>query len=273
MGKFIIIATLAAMCLGLVSPFLQLSSKTHTKPENEKSQVINHAVKKGETLTEIAEIYYKNPEYWTNLWNDNPDILNPSIIEIGTKVIVKKNAQERIEDIDNELMARLLKSPQQSKIDPNLAFVGAGITETEIKPTSETVAINASSIVSAPQKAQISQATTYDEVYKQAGEKYGVPWQVLYGLHLTETGLRDGAIYKGQGSGAQGPMQFMPGTWSVYGVDGNGDGYSDINNAVDAIHGAANYLAKHGGVMPGLRYYGGNTSGTLQAACEKGYCL
>lgn len=113
---------------------------------------------------------------------------------------------------------------------------------------------------------------TYEDVYKAAGEKYGLPWQVLYGLHLTETGLRDGEIYNAQGTGAQGPMQFMPGTWNAYGVDGSGDGKADINNAVDAIHGAANFLAKHGGVKLGLHYYGGNAAGTLFAACETGYC-
>lgn len=115
--------------------------------------------------------------------------------------------------------------------------------------------------------------TGYDDVYKQAGDKYGVPWQVLYGLHLTETGLRDGEIYNGAGSGAQGPMQFMPQTWAAYGVDGNGDGVVDINNAADAIHGAANFLARHSNLAAGLYSYGGNTSGTLKAACERGYCM
>lgn len=272
MGKFIIMAVLAAMCLGL-APLLLASPETQPKPENEKSQVINHAVKKGETLTEIADIYYKNPEYWTNLWNDNQHILNPSNLKPGIEVTVPREKPAIVESIDTKLMARLLNSPMQSKIDPNLAFVGAGTMKTEIVSTNEAKPVVASSPVPVPHIAQTSQVTAYDEVYKQAGEKYGIPWQVLYGLHLTETGLRDGAIYNGQGSGAQGPMQFMPGTWRAYGVDGNGDGSSDINNAVDAIHGAANYLAKHGGVMPGLRYYGGNTSGTLQAACEKGYCL
>ncbi len=115
--------------------------------------------------------------------------------------------------------------------------------------------------------------SSYDEVYKAAGALYGVPWQVLYGLHMTETGGRNGPISSGYGTGAQGPMQFMPGTWRAYGVDGDGDGQSDINNAVDAIHGAANYLAKHGTLEAGLRAYGGNYAGTLSLAQAKGFTL
>ena len=50
-----------------------------------------------------------------------------------------------------------------------------------------------------------------------------------------------------------------------------GDGVADINHAVDAIYGAANYLAKHGSIDNGLRAYGGNTIGVLDAARSKGY--
>lgn len=117
------------------------------------------------------------------------------------------------------------------------------------------------------------QDLNYEEIYKTAGEKYAIPWQILFGLHKTETGCRNGPILSGYGTGAQGPMQFMPGTWRAYGVDGDGDGVADINNAIDAIHGAANYLAKHGSLENGLRAYGGNYSGTLAYASEKGFNL
>lgn len=113
--------------------------------------------------------------------------------------------------------------------------------------------------------------SSFDHVYQAAGAKYGVPWQILYGLHLTESGLRDGAISNYEGSGAQGPMQFMPGTWKAYGVDGNGDGIADINNAVDAVYSAAYFIFRHGSVERGLQRYMGNTSGVLAAAYARGY--
>jgi len=48
---------------------------------------------------------------------------------------------------------------------------------------------------------------------------------------------------------AVGPMQFIPGTWRRYQVDGNGDGASDPNNIYDAVHGAGRYLCTAAGQM------------------------
>ncbi|MFD8263695.1 NlpC/P60 family protein [Streptomyces griseoluteus] len=42
--------------------------------------------------------------------------------------------------------------------------------------------------------------------------------------------------------GAQGIAQFMPSTWETHGVDGNGDGKSDIWDPEDAIPASAKYL-------------------------------
>ncbi len=39
-----------------------------------------------------------------------------------------------------------------------------------------------------------------------------------------------------------GPLQFLPATWTEFGVDGNGDGVADPNNLWDAAAGAANRL-------------------------------
>lgn len=50
---------------------------------------------------------------------------------------------------------------------------------------------------------------------------------------------------------AVGPMQFIPGTWRSYAVDGNGDGASDPNNIYDAAYGAGRYLCIAAGQMDG----------------------
>src|SRR3954454_1048381 len=42
-------------------------------------------------------------------------------------------------------------------------------------------------------------------------------------------------------------MQFMPDTWSRWGVDANDDGLADPWNAEDAVYSAARYLAATGG--------------------------
>jgi soluble lytic murein transglycosylase-like protein len=49
-----------------------------------------------------------------------------------------------------------------------------------------------------------------------------------------------GRIASSSSAGAQGPMQFLPSTWEVYGLGG------DIRDEHDAILGAANYLSASG---------------------------
>ncbi len=69
--------------------------------------------------------------------------------------------------------------------------------------------------------------------YKDAELEFGVPWYYLASIHLVET--RMGRIRGVSTAGAQGPMQFMPGTWAAYGE-------GDVNSNRDAIRAAARYL-------------------------------
>ena len=58
----------------------------------------------------------------------------------------------------------------------------------------------------------------------------------------------DGGRYDGDPvwDHAVGPMQFIPGTWRLWGADGNGDGVRDPQNVEDAALAAANYLCAGG---------------------------
>ena len=82
-------------------------------------------------------------------------------------------------------------------------------------------------------------------IYVAAGRAYDVPWNVLASINQIETDfgrIRLQVSY----AGAEGWMQFMPGTWAAYGVDASGDGVADPYNPVDAIYAAARYLAASG---------------------------
>jgi membrane-bound lytic murein transglycosylase B len=68
---------------------------------------------------------------------------------------------------------------------------------------------------------------------------------VLAAIHIVET--RQGKDDHESIAGAIGPMQFLPGTWARYGIDGNGDGRADIHNFSDALFSAAHYLCANGG--------------------------
>lgn len=73
--------------------------------------------------------------------------------------------------------------------------------------------------------------------YAEAEKEFGIPWSYLAAIHLVES--RMGRIRGTSSAGAQGPMQFIPGTWARYGK-------GDINNPRDAIFAAARYLKASG---------------------------
>jgi Transglycosylase SLT domain len=92
----------------------------------------------------------------------------------------------------------------------------------------------------------------YLALYQRAAARYGVDWAVLaaigkvecdHGRDPSPSCTHEGAT---NGAGAGGPMQFIGGTWQLYGVSANGEGRADRWNAADAIFSAANYLRASG---------------------------
>jgi membrane-bound lytic murein transglycosylase B len=74
--------------------------------------------------------------------------------------------------------------------------------------------------------------------YRSAQRRFGVAWNVLASVNFVETDFN--RIRSSSSAGAQGPMQFLPATWHVYGLGG------DLHDPHDAILGAANYLHRSG---------------------------
>ncbi len=96
----------------------------------------------------------------------------------------------------------------------------------------------------------------YLNLYRAAAAKYGIGWHVLAAVGKVESdhgrGTGPGIASGRNHAGAAGPMQFMPGTWTSFGVDGNHDGRKNVYDPADAIPAAARYL-KHGGAPARVR--------------------
>ncbi|MFI0410614.1 NlpC/P60 family protein [Actinomadura sp. 3N508] len=108
----------------------------------------------------------------------------------------------------------------------------------------------------APGRSSTGIPTSYLALYRQAGRAYGIGWHILAAVGKVESdhgrGPGPGVSTGRNHAGAAGPMQFMPGTWAAFGVDGNRDGRTDIYDPADAIPAAARYL-KHNGAPERVR--------------------
>ncbi|RKS68301.1 cell wall-associated NlpC family hydrolase [Actinomadura pelletieri DSM 43383] len=128
-----------------------------------------------------------------------------------------------------------------------VVFIGA---ITSLAPTSDACAPQAMG----PPVAGIP--ANYLALYRKAAADYGIPWEILAAIGSVESdhgrstapGVRSGANHAGAG----GPMQFLPATWTAFGVDGNHDGRKDRYDPADAIPAAANYL-RHNGAPTKMR--------------------
>jgi hypothetical protein len=89
--------------------------------------------------------------------------------------------------------------------------------------------------------------TTYLTLFQASAAQYcpGLSWTVLAAIGQIESG--DGANMGPSSAGALGPMQFLPSTWRIWGIDGFGDtGPPDIMNPFDAVPSAARMLCAAG---------------------------
>jgi membrane-bound lytic murein transglycosylase B len=74
--------------------------------------------------------------------------------------------------------------------------------------------------------------------YNEASRRYGLDPSYLASINFIESNF--GRVKDVSSAGAQGPMQFLPSTWTQYGQGGN------IHDSHDAILAAARYLVRNG---------------------------
>ncbi len=131
---------------------------------------------------------------------------------------------------DDQVRQRAAKAAQRRELDRLNAQLAAALQ----------------SLDSGSEKLVADTPAELRSLYQRAAKTCpGLPWGVLAGIGQVETD--NGRVKAVSSAGAMGPMQFMPATWAVYGVDGDGDGKADILNQVDAVYSAAHYLCASGG--------------------------
>lgn len=112
-------------------------------------------------------------------------------------------------------------------------------------------------------------------LYQQAGRRFDLDWTFLASIAAQECGHR-GTCRGTNSSGCAGPMQIAyvrgsacspgsgPTLWETYGVDGDRDGDTDVNDPADAIPTAARILRQAKGAPPA----GGSYAAYRRAACN-----
>ncbi len=94
--------------------------------------------------------------------------------------------------------------------------------------------------------------TTYLQLFKASAAEYcpGLSWTVLAAIGQIESA--DGENMGPSTAGALGPMQFLPSTWAVWGIDAFGEtGTPDILDPYDAVPSAARLLCADGAAVGG----------------------
>jgi hypothetical protein len=94
--------------------------------------------------------------------------------------------------------------------------------------------------------------TTYLQLFQDSAADYcqGLSWTVLAAIGQIESA--DGTNNGPSSAGALGPMQFLPSTWAVWGIDGFGQtGAPNIMNPYDAVPSAARMLCADGAASGG----------------------
>jgi soluble lytic murein transglycosylase-like protein len=128
-----------------------------------------------------------------------------------------------------------------AKANAHLAAVKAAAAElaAETSTFSSITTINLANLHILPPSQE------YLHLYKTAAPTCpGLSWTVLAAIGQVESG--HGRNVSTSSAGAMGPMQFEPGTFAAYAVDGDHDGQTDIMDPADAIFTAAHYLCANG---------------------------
>ena len=133
-------------------------------------------------------------------------------------------------------MARLIKAVRR--------ITGQSATVNSLRPAQQQLPVD--------HAAGSGRPSNYLQLFQASAARYcpGLSWTVLAAIGQIESG--DGANVGPSTAGALGPMQFLPSTWTIWGIDGFGQtGPPDVMNPYDAVPSAARLLCADGAARGG----------------------
>ncbi len=110
----VVLLILTILALG---PFL-------THPPSGADEPLTHTVKEGDTLWDICETYYGDSNLWPKLWEMNPFVTNPHLLEPGDVITLLKGVP-----------IRTVKAPDVAEIQPEPYPVMEGLDVSEFTNT------------------------------------------------------------------------------------------------------------------------------------------
>lgn len=121
----------------IAKDIIPVEQGTKTAPE---IKTVDRVIEPGDSLSSIAIQAYGDGKYWIIIWNDNPWIENPYIIEAGQKLKIRINKPTKPEDLSSELSKRFesinlitYKIPVQPQVQYVSQYSGGPLTEAQIQ--------------------------------------------------------------------------------------------------------------------------------------------
>ena len=171
----------------------------------ETTNVIIWRVAEGDTLTGIAEMYYGDPNYWTTIWNDNPWIENPWLIEKDWIVELRNRVPYQPQAIEPSLLTTLESTPYyyypEIQQHPTMQPEASEPLAINIQPVTQPIPTVAPTAIPTVPPTSAAQASYAGGPLNEA--------QITY-LGQCEAGMDP---EKNTGIGYYGAFQFSYGTW------------------------------------------------------------
>ena len=90
------------------------------------AQKLTHTVQKGDTLWDICEKYYGDPDLWPKLWQMNPFVTNPHLLHPGDVITLFE--KEPVKEVKHPAKEPPVKEPEPEHVAAAKASASAGAT-------------------------------------------------------------------------------------------------------------------------------------------------